>query len=372
MPPEPRRSEHPVDARPLAARAPQARASSSARAPPSPSCSCLRSFSRARRRRASPRPSAIANPLAQMPDRELGADLPRPVRRGRLVRLHVRAERHAQLPAPRAREERRHRPDQPDVRVRARRRTSYGNQASHRWDPRICQKGLILGRRIYGDRRVKAPMIRKGFKEWVDAGFPRNDDGTPKYGHDEARLRRVAADLVGRGARDRREDDRERRRDLQRRGRAPRSCSSRATSPRWSRRCTAPGVQAIKMRGGMPLLGVGRVFGFYRFANMLALLDRKLRPDAPPEEIVGSRAFDNYAWHTDLPPGHPDGDRQPDGRLRPLRGRALEAARAHRDELDLHEDAGRALDRRRAPQGHAGRRDHAPTTCRRRTRPTRS
>jgi hypothetical protein len=65
------------------------------------------------------------------------------------------------------------------------------------------------------------------------------------------------------------------------------------------------GVQVIKMRGGMPLLGAGRVFGFYRFANMLALLDAKIRPDAPPEEIVGSRAFDNYAWHTDLPPGHP-------------------------------------------------------------------
>ena len=31
------------------------------------------------------------------------------------------------------------------------------------------------------------------------------------------------------------------------------------------------GVQAIKMRGGMPLLGVGRIFGFYRFANMMAL-----------------------------------------------------------------------------------------------------
>jgi nitrate reductase / nitrite oxidoreductase, alpha subunit len=65
------------------------------------------------------------------------------------------------------------------------------------------------------------------------------------------------------------------------------------------------GVQAIKMRGGMPLLGVGRVFGFYRFANMLALLDRRLRPRAAREEITGSRAFDNYAWHTDLPPGHP-------------------------------------------------------------------
>ena len=60
----------------------------------------------------------------------------------------------------------------------------YGNKASHRWDPRICQKGLALVRRFYGDRRVKAPMVRKGFKEWVDAGFPR--DGVtgkpdPKY-----------------------------------------------------------------------------------------------------------------------------------------------------------------------------------------------
>ncbi len=27
----------------------------------------------------------------------------------------------------------------------------YGNQASHRWDPRLCQKGLALVRRIYGD-----------------------------------------------------------------------------------------------------------------------------------------------------------------------------------------------------------------------------
>ncbi|NJL26050.1 MAG: molybdopterin-dependent oxidoreductase [Calothrix sp. SM1_5_4] len=50
----------------------------------------------------------------------------------------------------------------------------YGNESSHRWDPRICQKGLALVRRVYGDRRVKAPMVRRGFKEWVDAGFPRD------------------------------------------------------------------------------------------------------------------------------------------------------------------------------------------------------
>lgn len=50
----------------------------------------------------------------------------------------------------------------------------YGNKSSHRWDPRLCQKGLALVRRFYGDRRVKAPMVRKGFKDWVDAGFPRD------------------------------------------------------------------------------------------------------------------------------------------------------------------------------------------------------
>jgi len=28
----------------------------------------------------------------------------------------------------------------------------YGNGATHRWDPRACQKGLGLARRLYGDR----------------------------------------------------------------------------------------------------------------------------------------------------------------------------------------------------------------------------
>ena len=180
----------------------------------------------------------------------------------------------------------------------------YGNQASHRWDPRICQKGLILGRRIYGDRRVKAPTIRKGFKEWADAGFPRNADGTPKMdtsrrGYDEwlqipwedafaiaaATIRNVAKTYTG-------EEGAEK-------------LLGQEYEPAMVEAMHGAGVQAIKMRGGMPLLGVGRVFGFYRFANMLALLDRKVRPEAPDEEILGSRAFDNYAWHTDLPPGHP-------------------------------------------------------------------
>ena len=47
----------------------------------------------------------------------------------------------------------------------------YGNRATHRWDPRICQKGLALTRRFYGDRRLSHCMVRVGFKKWHDARF---------------------------------------------------------------------------------------------------------------------------------------------------------------------------------------------------------
>jgi nitrate reductase / nitrite oxidoreductase, alpha subunit len=46
----------------------------------------------------------------------------------------------------------------------------YGNRASARWDPRICISGLAYVRRFYSDRRVKGPMVRKGFKAWVAHG----------------------------------------------------------------------------------------------------------------------------------------------------------------------------------------------------------
>ncbi|MBM4421726.1 MAG: molybdopterin oxidoreductase, partial [Chloroflexi bacterium] len=180
----------------------------------------------------------------------------------------------------------------------------YGNTASHRWDPRICQKGLILSRRFYSERRVKAPMIRAGFKKWADDGFPRKEDGTPtmdttlrgtddwvRISWDEAT--RIAAATIADVARAFNGEE----------GAA--KLLEQGYDPDMVEAMHGAGVQAIKMRGGMPLLGIGRIFGFYRFANMLALLDRKLRPDVPEEEILGSRAFDNYAWHTDLPPGHP-------------------------------------------------------------------
>ena len=64
------------------------------------------------------------------------------------------------------------------------------------------------------------------------------------------------------------------------------------------------GTQAMKFRGGMPLLGVTRVFGMYRLANALALLDSHVR-GTDANTAVGARGWDNYTFHTDLPPGHP-------------------------------------------------------------------
>ena len=64
------------------------------------------------------------------------------------------------------------------------------------------------------------------------------------------------------------------------------------------------GTQVMKFRGGMPPLGMTRVFAQYRLANAMALLDDKIR-GAGREGSVGARGWDNYSWHTDLPPGHP-------------------------------------------------------------------
>ncbi|MFN8559535.1 MAG: molybdopterin-dependent oxidoreductase [Dehalococcoidia bacterium] len=180
----------------------------------------------------------------------------------------------------------------------------HGNRASHRWDPRCCQKGLALARRFYGDRRVQGAMVRKGWKEWVEAGFPRDpdtgralmdtnrrgEDAWLKVKWDEAldlaakAYMNITATYSGPEGADR----------LRKQGYDPDMVTA----------LEGAGTRTAKMRGGMPLLGITRIFGFYRFANMLALLDVYNRK-VDINTAKGSRAWDNYAWHTDLPPGHP-------------------------------------------------------------------
>lgn len=180
----------------------------------------------------------------------------------------------------------------------------YGNKSSSRWDPRICQKGLALVRRFYGDRRVKAPMMRKGFKEWVDAGFPRDErtgKPDPKYfqrGKDK--WLRVSWDEAYTASA----------RALENISRTysgeqgAKFLNEQGYDPAMIHALEGAGVQTLKLRGGMAFLGSTRIFGLYRFANMLALLDSKIR-GVGPDKAIGARGWDSYSWHTDLPPGHP-------------------------------------------------------------------
>ncbi|MFN3973743.1 MAG: molybdopterin-dependent oxidoreductase [Dehalococcoidia bacterium] len=180
----------------------------------------------------------------------------------------------------------------------------YGNASSHRWEPRACNKGLSLIRKFYGDRRVKGAMVRKGFLDWAKADFPRDaSTGQPpaqyfNRGRDEwvklpwpDAFALVAKALVNIAQTYTGPEGQER---LRRQGYDPAMIEATAGA----------GTQTLKFRGGMPFLGATRIFGIYRFANSLALLDAKLR-NVGPDKALGARGWDNYSWHTDLPPGHP-------------------------------------------------------------------
>ena len=52
----------------------------------------------------------------------------------------------------------------------------YGNRATKSWNPRGCAKGFTMQRRVYGPYRLKGPVLRKGWKDWADAGFPALSD----------------------------------------------------------------------------------------------------------------------------------------------------------------------------------------------------
>jgi nitrate reductase alpha subunit len=180
----------------------------------------------------------------------------------------------------------------------------YGNRASARWDPRCCQKGLVLARRFYGDRRVNGAYLRKGFKEWVDRGFPRDPetgaapkelmrrgwDSWVKVPHAEAcayharALHNIAAAYSG--------------------DQGKKFLSAQGYDADMIEAAGGAGTRVLKFRGGMAKQGPTRIFGAFRMGNSMALLDHYIRGVAP-EEAKGAGSWDSYSFHTDLPPGHP-------------------------------------------------------------------
>lgn len=183
-----------------------------------------------------------------------------------------------------------------------------GNAATATWNPRGCLKGLAYSRRVYSPSRIKHPVIRKGWMDWADRGFPRQANGRPdpkymKRGEDEwirmdwDQLFQYAAKGMDNIARTYSDDSGA---ALLREQGYPEEMLDTLKDPDGD----YAGIRTFKLRGGMAFLGATRLTAAYRFANMLALLDNNIRGKGP-EKSMGSRGFDNYAWHTDLPPGHP-------------------------------------------------------------------
>ncbi|MEX2183115.1 MAG: molybdopterin-dependent oxidoreductase, partial [Chloroflexota bacterium] len=179
-----------------------------------------------------------------------------------------------------------------------------GNAATAAWHPRGCAKGYQVHRRVYGPFRLKYPLIRKGWKEWADAGFPpldaelratyrfdaRGSDELVRASWDDAH-RYMAKALVA-IARTYSGDE----------GRA--RLEAEGYPPEMLDAMGGAGTRTLKFRGGMGLLGVIGKYGMYRFANMMALLDNDIR-GAGHEDARGGRLWSNYTWHGDQAPGMP-------------------------------------------------------------------
>ncbi len=182
----------------------------------------------------------------------------------------------------------------------------YGNKATKAWNPRGCPKGFTMQRRVYGPYRLKGPVLRRGWKQWADDGFPslsdrpelrtkykfddRGRDGYVRVSWDEI-FRYVAGGLEA-VARTYSGDE----------------GTARLTKDGYEQRMVdkvgGAGTQVIKMGSNLPIHGLVGKFGIYRFANMLGLLDHHVR-GVPPEESHGARDWNEYTWRGDQAPGHP-------------------------------------------------------------------
>lgn len=182
-----------------------------------------------------------------------------------------------------------------------------GNTSSAHWNPRGCLKGYTLHRRVYGPYRLRAPMMRRGWKEWADAGFPslsdqpelrsryrfddRGNDSFVRMTWDEvddytARgLEAIARTYSGEEGRRRLIDE---------------DGYDAEMLEFWE----GSGVRTMKFGSSLPVHGVAGKFGLFRFANMLALLDANVR-GVGPTGAKGARDWSEYTWRGDQAPGFP-------------------------------------------------------------------
>ena len=180
----------------------------------------------------------------------------------------------------------------------------YGNKATVAWHPRGCPKGYTLARRIYGPYRLKYPVIRKGWKQWADDGFPeltatnlskyrfdsRGQDEFLKISWDEV-FTYVAKGMTHIAKKYSGEE-------------GARRLKAQGYAPEMIEEMHGAGTRTMKLRGGMGLLGVIGKYGAYRLSNTLALLDATVR-GVGQDKALGGRIWSNYTWHGDQAPGQP-------------------------------------------------------------------
>jgi nitrate reductase alpha subunit len=179
-----------------------------------------------------------------------------------------------------------------------------GNASTVHWNPRGCNKGKTLARRIHGPYRLKGPMVRAGWKRWADDGFPaldaaarttykfdsRGTDTFERISWEDA-FPYIAKGMVAIATRYSGDE-----------GRA--ILEAEGFQPEMIDVMEGAGTRTFKIRGGMGLLGVMGKYGMYRSSNMMALLDVYVR-GVDHEDAKGGRNWSNYTWHGDQAPGHP-------------------------------------------------------------------
>ncbi|MBI2165051.1 MAG: molybdopterin-dependent oxidoreductase [Chloroflexi bacterium] len=183
---------------------------------------------------------------------------------------------------------------------------SYGNQATSHWNPRGCSKGYSMHRRVYGPYRLKYPIVRKGWKEWADAGFPSLSDN-PQL-RDTYKFNSRGTDTFVRLTWDQVSDYIAKAMiALAKTYSGPQGAARLASDgyqPEMIAETLGAGTRTFKLRGGMGLTGVIGKYGMYRFSNMLALLDSQVR-GVEADKALGGRNWSNYTWHGDQAPGMP-------------------------------------------------------------------
>ncbi len=181
----------------------------------------------------------------------------------------------------------------------------YGNRGTFAWNPRMCLKGYTFHRRVYGPYRLKGPMLRKGWKAWVDDGCPElSPEVKAKYrytsrGEDD--MLRVSWDTMGTYIAKAQIKIAERYS-----GEAgARRLREQGYPPEMIETMKGGGTRTFKYRPGMALLGLIGKIGFGRMSNSnLAMLDAYVRK-VGPDKAVGGRTWSSYTWHGDQPPDHP-------------------------------------------------------------------